>query len=87
MMAGSAANTFRRKKRLPASDGFANGCQANAQSLRFQVEKWLSPDPEEFRSMQSRFDRTRLGRRRYVRVRVEIHTAGGVRAAVPSFDT
>ncbi|MFL9965143.1 hypothetical protein PQR02_29640 [Paraburkholderia sediminicola] len=50
----------------------------NAQSLRFQVEKWLAPGPAvPVRVIE--FSRTRLGRRRYVRVRVETTQPGSVR--------
>jgi hypothetical protein len=49
----------------------------NAQSLRFQVEKWLAPSPTvPVRVIE--FSRTRLSRRRYVRVRVETTQPGGV---------
>jgi hypothetical protein len=50
----------------------------NARSLRFQVEKWLAPGPKvPVRVIE--FSRTRLSRRRYVRVRVETTQPGGVR--------
>jgi hypothetical protein len=50
----------------------------NAQSLRFQVEKWLAPGPTvPVRVIE--FSRTRSGRRRYVRVRVETTQPGGSR--------
>jgi hypothetical protein len=50
---------------------------ASEQSLRFLVEKWLAPGP----SMPVRvteFSRTRMGRRRYVRV--ETALAAGARS-------
>ncbi|MGF6903767.1 hypothetical protein P3T22_005053 [Paraburkholderia sp. GAS348] len=50
----------------------------NAQSLRFQVEKWFAPGPTvPVRVIE--FSRTRLGRRRYVRVRLAPPQPDGVR--------
>ena len=50
----------------------------NAHSLRFQVEQWLAPGPTvPVRIIE--FTRTRLGRRRYVRVRVETTQPGSLR--------
>jgi hypothetical protein len=43
----------------------------NEQSLRFQVEKWLAPGPT-IPVRVTEFSRTRLGRRRYVRVETSL---------------
>jgi hypothetical protein len=50
----------------------------DARSLRFLVEKWVYPSPTApVRVIE--FSHTSLGRRRYVRVRVETKQPGGVR--------
>jgi hypothetical protein len=49
---------------------------ASEQSLRFLVEKWLAPGPS-IPVRVTEFSRTRMGRRRYVRV--ETALAAGAR--------
>ncbi|WP_144157499.1 hypothetical protein [Paraburkholderia sp. BCC1885] len=50
---------------------------ASEQSLRFLVEKWLAPGPS-IPVRVTEFSRTRMGRRRYVRV--ETALAAGARS-------